>query len=224
MAKVADSESGNAAAQQILEEGLTGLAHFGAALRSSGQPAAACRTRSMTRSSTLERWVERSVPETHGAACVGFWRMSWLSAKDAGKLLLQIEELKKIGFPAGLVQYLNAYYYINIGDYVKARQLLVPLQATMKRSPDLKAQVNVLLARCHSQLVEPEMEREAYLRAVGANPHDLNAKQGWINGMINQGDLEGAIREYRALVKQVPQLRLCAGPVVDCDQPTATSG
>jgi tetratricopeptide (TPR) repeat protein len=78
----------------------------------------------------------------------------------------------------------------------------------MKQWPELKAQVNVLLARCHSQLMEPEMEREAYVRAVSANPNDLTAKLGWINGMVNQGNLEGAIKEYRALVNQIPQVRL----------------
>jgi tetratricopeptide (TPR) repeat protein len=206
IAKVADGESGSALAQQILRDGLKASptsellyeALANSELRTDQTDAAI---------NTLERGLKSCPADPQG-------RLHWILAnvlavrKDAGKLLLQIEELKKIGFPAGLVQYLNAYYYINIGDYVRARQLLVPLQATMKRSPDLKARVNVLLARCHSQLVEPEMEREAYLRAVSANPHDLSARQGWINGMINQGDLEGAIREYRALVKQVPQLRL----------------
>ena len=205
-AKVAESESGNAAAQQILSEGIKASPRseslYGALAdleRRANQVDNAIKT--------LELGLKKCPEDPEG-------RLRWMLAnflaqqKDTGKLLLQIGELKKIGFPAVLVQYLNAYYYVNMGDYIAARQLLVPLQATLKRPPHLKALVNVLLARCHSQLMEPEMEHEAYLRAVSADPADMAAKLGWIDGMVKQGNLEGAIKEYRALVKQFPQVRL----------------
>ena len=207
MAAVAESESGNAAAQQILRDGLDKKSRnpelLYEALASTewraNQPDNAIKT--------LELALKTNPLDPQG-------RLRWILAnllalrKDDGKLLLQIEELKKVGYSPALVQYLNAYYYINIGNYIKARQLLVPLQAIVKQSPELKARVNVLLARCYSQLVEPEMEREAYIRAIAANPNNLPAKLGWINGMINQGDIEGAIKEYRALVNTVPEVRI----------------
>ena len=70
-----------------------------------------------------------------------------------------------------------------------------------------KSRINVLLAQCYSELGEPEMQQNAYLQALSANPQDLTAKLGWIKNLINQGDIAGAIKEYRVLAKQVPHVR-----------------
>ena len=78
--------------------------------------------------------------------------------RDAGKLLLQIEELKRIGISPVWIQYLEAYYRLNTDNPVKARQILIPLQAAVSRSPVLKAMVNVLLAQCYRQLADPDKE------------------------------------------------------------------
>ena len=45
------------------------------------------------------------------------------------------------------------------------------------------------------------------ISALSTNPQDLTAKLGWINNLVSQGDIAGAIKEYRALVKQVPRVR-----------------
>ena len=66
----------------------------------------------------------------------------------------------------------------------------------------------MLLAECYRQLGEPEREQEAWQRAVNANPQDLKAKRGWIPNLVNQGKTEEAIKEYQALVKRAPQVRL----------------
>ena len=205
-AKVAETESGNTAAQKILREGID-KSPPSELLYGALAEMERCANQMDKAIKTLEEGLKKCPEDPQG-------RLRWMLAnvlaqqKNTGKLLLHIEELKKIGFPGSAITFLNAYYCINKGDYITARQLLVPLQATMKQSPELKAQINVLLAQCHSQLMEPEMEREAYLRAVSANPKDLTAKLGWINGMVNQGNLDGAIKEYRMLVKQIPQVRL----------------
>ena len=143
-------------------------------------------------------------------------RLHWLLANilamrgDTRKLRLQIEELRKIGYPDVLLQVLNAYYWINSSDFMKARQILVPLEsaAILKSDLNLKARINDMLARCYSQLGEPGMQQEAYLRALSANPQDVTAKLGLINRMVNDGDIDAAINEYRKLVKTVPKVRL----------------
>ena len=81
---------------------------------------------------------------------------------DTSKLRLQIEELRKIGYPERVLQLFTAHYYINSSDFRKARELLVPLESTAGFGADFKAQVNDLLARCYSQLGEPGMQQEAY--------------------------------------------------------------
>ena len=136
---------------------------------------------------------------------------------DTGKLLLQIKELKKLGCSPILTQYYTAWYHINSRQFLTARHLLATLQAGMKtngnaektnRASDMfKSKISVLLAQCYGELGEPEMQRHEYLHALSANPQDLRAKIGWISNMVSQGNIAGAIKEYRALVKQIPKVR-----------------
>jgi len=127
-------------------------------------------------------------------------------SKDAGKLRLQIEELKRLGHSPVLTQYFDACYYINTKEFIKARQLLVMINAAISRTSNVKfkARINVLLAQCYKELGEPEMEKNAYLQALGENPKDIAARAGWIDTLIHQGDIAGAIKEYRDIAKQFP--------------------
>ena len=128
---------------------------------------------------------------------------------DTGKLDFQIEELKKLGHPQPLIRYFAACSCINKRKFLKARQILLALQAAMNRTANVrfKSRINVLLAQCYKELGEPEMEENAYLLAYSANHDDLKARLGWITTLVNQGDTLGAIKEYRAVVKQVPKVR-----------------
>jgi cellulose synthase operon protein C len=206
MAKVAERESGPKAAQQILEKGQEEASK--SAMLYGALASILWRTEQFDKAvSTLESGL-KAVPEDPQGQLRGMLANLLAQRKDAGKLLLQIEELKKIGYPPSLVQYLQANYYVITGNYIRARQLLAPLQSIVKRSPQLKASVNVLLAKCYSQLVEPELEHEAYVRALSANPQDVTARRGLIATLVNQGEFEAAIKEYRALLKQAPDVRL----------------
>jgi cellulose synthase operon protein C len=127
---------------------------------------------------------------------------------DTGKLRLQIDELRNAGLAPVAVQLLTAYYHVNSSDFRKARQLLVPLEPMPGLSPDIKVKISNLLARCYSQLGEPELQREALLRALGANPQDLQAKMGLIDSMVKRGEIDNAIKEYRLLTPTRPQARL----------------
>ena len=51
------------------------------------------------------------------------------------------------------------------------------------------------------------MQQNALLQALSTNPQDITTRLSWINNLINQGDTAGAIKEYRAIVKQVPWAR-----------------
>jgi tetratricopeptide (TPR) repeat protein len=126
--------------------------------------------------------------------------------KDAGKLRLQTEELKRLGHSPVLTQYLEACYYINTQGFLKARQLLVMINAAISRTSNarFKARINVLLAQCYKELGEPDMQKNAYLQALGENPKDISARLGWIETLIRQGDNAGAIKEYRDIAKQFP--------------------
>ena len=87
---------------------------------------------------------------------------------DTGKLLMQIEELKRIGHSPVLMQYFTACYHINAKQFLKARQLLMTISALISRSSNAKwkSKINVLLAQCYKELGEPEMQQNAYLKAL----------------------------------------------------------
>ena len=104
------------------------------------------------------------------------------------------------------VQYLTAHYLVNSGDFRKARQVLIPLESTPGLRADLKARVSNLLARCYSRLGDKGMEKEAYIRALAANPNDVQAKLGLIDRMVKQGEIDDAIKEYRTLLKVAPKV------------------
>ena len=133
---------------------------------------------------------------------------------DTGKLLLHIEELKKLSFDVAFIQYITAYYHVNLRQYQVARQILVPLLAAMGSRSHLAVPINLLLAQCYSELGEPQMQQDAYGRALFSNSGDVNAKLGYIRTQIQQGDFDGAIEGYRDierspdLVEKVPQVRL----------------
>jgi tetratricopeptide (TPR) repeat protein len=52
------------------------------------------------------------------------------------------------------------------------------------------------------------MQQEALLRALAANPQDMQAKLGLIDRMVKRGEIDEAIKEYRAIVKTVPRASL----------------
>ena len=143
-------------------------------------------------------------------------RYGWLLARilaqrgDTRELESQIEDLKRIGFSPMLLRFLTAWYNINKNEYAIARDLLVPLQTRpeVTGNADVKLQVSLLLARCYRHLADPEMEQEAYLQTLKANPGDLTARMGWIAILIKRGETDRAIEEYQGLVGKVPQVRI----------------
>ncbi len=106
---------------------------------------------------------------------------------DTGKLLLQIEELKKLGLNPKLLQFLKGYYHVNASQFREARHVLAPLESLPGWPPQIKTRISTLLARCYGQLGEPELQQEAYLRALSASPQDVQAKLGLIDRMLKQG-------------------------------------
>src|SRR5262249_29417104 len=73
-----------------------------------------------------------------------------------GELFLQVNKLESIGINPILIKYLKSYYYVNRKEYTQALPLLTQLQAEVSRSPDLKARIYLLLARCYGPLKQPE--------------------------------------------------------------------
>jgi tetratricopeptide (TPR) repeat protein/Flp pilus assembly protein TadD len=153
--------------------------------------------------------MEDAIEKMPGQVQIRFPLAMILAARgDTSKLYLQIQEMKNSGVNPIVIDYLTAYYHVNKNEFSRARQILASLQPMVGHHGEFKARVNVLLARCYSQLGEPELQWDASKRAVDANPEDLQAKLDYIQGMANRGDLNGAIEQYRRIVAQVPQIRI----------------
>jgi tetratricopeptide (TPR) repeat protein len=140
------------------------------------------------------------------------WQLAMMLAAhgDTGKLLLHIEELKNLEVNKVFTDYLTAHYCVNNKEFERAKQILTSIEASVAQIPVLKAQVNVLLARCYGQLHQPEQQWEANRRAFIANPKDMVAQAGWLDGLINRlvsrGEIDEAIKEYRRQLESAPQL------------------
>ena len=204
LAKIAESQGGSEAAKRVLETGLTKLptaAELYIALADLIQRAGHLDQAAAVLESGLKSASEKPT-------------LRWLLANylaslgDTGKLRLRIDELRNDGISPFAIQFLMAHYHVNSGDFRKARQLLVQLESLPGMRAEFKTRVSNLLARCYSQLGEPGMQREAYVRSLAANPQDIQAKHGLIELMLRHGEVDEAIKEYRTLVKVVPRLNV----------------
>ena len=100
------------------------------------------------------------------------WTLANLLA-DQGKtteLMLQIQELRRLGFTPTLVEFLEANHEVNSSQWAKAIQSLSRLQPLLEPVPELKARVNTLLARCYEQQGNPERRRERSSEPCGRIP------------------------------------------------------
>src|SRR5262249_17928841 len=67
------------------------------------------------------------------------WQLAMLLASrgeaEAGRLHVQIMQLEGLGAIKPFTQYLTAYYHFNIHEFVRAKQILTPLQSDVARIP-----------------------------------------------------------------------------------------
>ena len=95
-----------------------------------------------------------------------------------GELFVQIEELKKLGCIPTYVQYLTAYYHVNLHQYRTAQQILSHILAEMPPGSNLAVPVNLLLAQCYSRLGETQQQHDAYGRAF-SEPTRETCRPSW---------------------------------------------
>src|SRR5262249_22564658 len=113
------------------------------------------------------------------------------------------------GFPQKYTNYWTACYYINARQFSKALEVLVKLQAAVAASSDVnfKSGISVKLSDCYKELGEPGMQEKQILKARTANPQDFTVRLHYIANLRNQGDIAGAIKEYRDLAQKMPAVR-----------------
>jgi cellulose synthase operon protein C len=206
IARVAEKQSGLDAARKILEKELETTPDSGAL--NEALVNLELRAGKVDRAIEILRRILKIYPNSSKHA----WLLARIQAQrgDTRELELQIQDLKRIGFSPMLLRFLTAWYNINKNEYAIARDLLVPLQTRpeVTGNPDVKLQVNLLLARCYRHLADPEMEQEIYVQTLKANPGDLTARMRWIAVLLKRGETDQAIEEYQGLVSKEPQVRI----------------
>jgi tetratricopeptide (TPR) repeat protein len=137
------------------------------------------------------------------------WTLANLLAEQGNTtdLMVQIQELGRIGFNPPLVEFLQGSYEVNSGQWAKAILTLGRVQPRVEAFPDIKARVNTLLARCYDQQGDPERRRDALQRAVRANPNYLPGKLALFADQVEQGEIDQAIDGYRKLAPALPAAR-----------------
>ena len=154
------------------------------------------------------------------------WTLANLLADrgDAIELRAQIDALRELNYSPLLVEFLEAYQQANSNEWQKARQTLIRLQTPFDAVADLKSRLNFLLAKCYGHLGDSERQRDAYRRAIAANPDVRTAA-------ARPGVEPGLERRARAGHRGVPKTRESgapglepAGPPVDQPEPAAAFG
>ncbi len=126
---------------------------------------------------------------------------------ETAGLAAQIEELRRLTFSPALVEFLEGYLQFNSKNWDKSRQTLLKLRLIFDQSPDFKARLYYLLARCYGNMGQADLQREAYAQAVGANPNLIQAQLGLASNLVDRGETDQAIEIYRKLAARLPAVR-----------------
>ena len=221
LASVVEKESGTDAAEKVLKEGLererkSASLYEALALLD-------CRARRYDKAvEQLEgglKLIEGGGIEDAPKVLPGVWQMRRILAdiaierRDSVKLDQQIEKLQDIGFPPIFLRLMKAQSNILKSKFNEAVQILGPLRSDVADTPQLRAQVNLLLANCYASLGDPDAQRDALSQATNANPGNVNATLAQAEFMVRSGDINGAILKYQGLAGkqaglQIPLARL----------------
>src|SRR5262249_15051604 len=148
------------------------------------------------------------------AEAVGLLRRSLRLASDptelwdAAELFVQLDEaasarevmgrLRKGGFLAAPLQYLEARLLVKEGEWVRACQKFVLASPVLAQHPGLAAvarRADLLLGQCYGEMGNPDLQLTAYRRAALADPTWVAPRQGLAAALVSLGRLEDALKE-----------------------------
>lgn len=135
------------------------------------------------------------------------WDLAMLLADqgETTKLLVEIQELKRLGASSFIVDFLKARYQVNSREWKSAQQTLTALRSQVESDRNWKETINLLLAQCYERLGQTEGRLSAVEDALRANPRSLPARFALAQERVARGDLDKAIEDYRQLARESPQ-------------------
>jgi tetratricopeptide (TPR) repeat protein len=124
---------------------------------------------------------------------------------DARRLMAR---LRRAGFPAERLDYLDARLEMHRGQWLRAATLFEQSRPLLARIPELTRQADLLLGRCYEQLGNPDLQLAAIRHALAVDPGWLPARRELAAALQALGRTDEAVVQYRQLSRLTPD-----GPV-----------
>jgi tetratricopeptide (TPR) repeat protein len=109
------------------------------------------------------------------------------------------KQLDKEGVPPVLGDYLAARLKVEKREWVEGATALETVRPQLARSPELTMQINLLLARCYSQLQAYDQQLIAYRRALEVDPLFVAGRVSLAGTLLTLGRTDEALAEYKRL-------------------------
>ena len=117
----------------------------------------------------------------------------------------QMVQLRTERQPPPMLDYLDARLHIFMKEWAAARDILDRIRPLVERSPELSKQTDVLLAECYEHLGRPDLQLEAYRRALATDQLWLPARKGLAATLLAMGRMDAALDQYRSLIADLPE-------------------
>ncbi len=122
----------------------------------------------------------------------------------------QVRELQRIGLGV-YADYYTAFAMINARDWSEAKKVLleklVNANLDLSSNVPLRAGIDRLLAQCYGNLGDLDRQRSYLASAARDAPDNLASRLSWIGSLVEQGEIDRAISEYRAIAETAPPAR-----------------
>ncbi|MCI0743396.1 MAG: tetratricopeptide repeat protein [Gemmataceae bacterium] len=136
-------------------------------------------------------------------------------------------KLRQKGFPAPLLDCLQARLLVHKNNWLEASRRLEKLRPQLTPFPDAAIQADVLMARCYAQLGDSGQQELAYRRALGVDPLSEAASVGLGEVLLGMGEYDKAFNAFRTAAPRSARARILAAQALisrNLSQPEAQRG
>jgi len=129
-----------------------------------------------------------------------------MQAGDFESVENSIEELRGLSVTKAFVRFLEGLLALNKQEWIKAKNLLEEVRPNIARlQTGLSVALDKGLARCYSNLGQPDMSAKAYARVVETMPDDYGAAILEIDALIKSGRTGVALKKYDLLDRKLSE-------------------
>jgi predicted Zn-dependent protease len=160
---------------------------------------------SSQRPQTAIRWLRQGLEKLPENTDL-LWNLAYLLIQtvDASGARAAIGDLSKFALAPGRLAFLQAALDVQEGKWLKASKALENTRDQLKQEPKLLVQLDLLLARCYTDLGDPSRALLAYQQSVKREPLNPAGRLGLVNAHLELGQLDLALKECQSLTALSP--------------------